>query len=88
MRGETFYANGVFAALSDKPNFWLHVHPEHAVGAAEWALVRLARAWREGMLPGAGGVQDQPAATVAGIEIVLAAWGKLEAERLKQLKKE
>lgn len=42
-------------------------------------MVRLAAAWREGVLPEAGGVQDQAAWTVAAIEIVLTAWGKLQA---------
>ena len=58
------------------------------MGGAEWALIRLAKAWRLGTLPEPGGVQDQAAATVAGIEIVLAAWSKLEADRIKQLNKD
>lgn len=44
-------------------------------------MVRLAQQWREGVLPGPGGVQDQAALTVAAIDVVLTAWAKLEAAR-------
>lgn len=60
---------------------WLHVHPDYVVTDESWALVRLASRWREGMLPEAGGVQDQAAFTVAAVEVVLTAWGKIQADR-------
>lgn len=60
---------------------WLHVHPQYLVDEEDMAIVRLARLWREGVLPEAGGVQDQAALTVASIEIVLTAWAKLETAR-------
>lgn len=60
---------------------WLHVHPDHLVSDDSWAVVRLASNWREGLLPEAGGVQDQAAWTVAAVEVVLGAWGKMRAQR-------
>lgn len=63
---------------------WLHVHPEYLCGPGEWALVRLALNWREGRLPERGGVAEQAAFTVAAIDIILTAWGKLEAARRKK----
>ncbi len=65
---------------------WLHVHPQYVVTEESWDIVRLARCWRDGMLPGAGGVEDQPAWTVAAIEIVLTAWAKLRAAEAKKKK--
>lgn len=66
--------------------FWLHVHPEYLVDEAGWEAVRLARMWREGVLPEPGGLADQAALTVAVIETVLSAWAKLQAERDKRWK--
>lgn len=63
---------------------WLHVHPDYLVSEESWAVVRLANRWREGMMPEAGGVQDQAAWTVAAVEIMLSAWGKLEAALRKR----
>ena len=63
------------------PHFWLHVHPDYLVGPGAWDLVRLAAQWREGRLPGPGGVQDQAAFTQAAIDIIHATWSKLEAWR-------
>lgn len=62
------------------------MHPDYVVTEASWAVVRLAGAWREGVLPEAGGVLDQAARTVAAIECVVATWCKLEANRFKRLK--
>ncbi|MBB3991338.1 hypothetical protein [Croceicoccus naphthovorans] len=47
--------------------------------------MRLARNWRDGVLPEPGGVQDQAAMTVTSIEIVLVAWSKLQAARDKEM---
>ena len=41
----------------------------------------IAAQWREGRLPGPGGVQDQAAFTQAAIDIIHATWSKLEAWR-------
>lgn len=60
------------------------MHPEHLIDEGVWELVRLARNFREGVLPGPGGLQNQAARTVAAIEIILSAWGKLQAERDKR----
>jgi hypothetical protein len=65
---------------------WLHVHPDYLVTDASWAIVRLAGAWRDGVLPEPGGVLDQAAWTIAAIGVVSAAWGKLEDDRFKKLK--
>ena len=65
---------------------WLHVHPDYVVTSESWEVVRLAARWREGQLPGPGGVQDQPAWTVAAIELVTGAWGKMEAAALAKAK--
>lgn len=51
-------------------------------------MVRLASAWRDGLLPEAGGINDQPAWTAAAVQIVLAAWGRMEAAERKKLRKE
>ena len=59
----------------------MHVHPEYLVDQGGWELVRLASNWRDGRLPDAGGVGQQAAFNVAAIEIILAAWGKLQAHR-------
>lgn len=67
---------------------WLHVHPDYLVDDDAWAVIRLASAWREGVLPEPGGMHDQAAMTVASIEIVLAAWAKLRAERERRNRKE
>jgi hypothetical protein len=67
---------------------WLHVHPEYLADDACWDAVRLARNWREGVLPEAGGVNDQAASTVAAIEIVLTAWAKMQAARDEKNRKE
>ena len=61
---------------------WLHVHPRYIVDETLWNVVRCARRWEDGVLPHAGGVQDQPQWLVAAIEIVLRAWGKLRAAEL------
>lgn len=45
--------------------------------------MRLAAAWRDGMLPQAGGVNEQAAWTVAAIETVLGTWSRLQALRLE-----
>lgn len=67
---------------------WLNVHPEYLVTEDSMEMVRLAGRWREGLLPGPGGVQDQAAWTVHAIEIVLGAWLKLQAARDEARKKE
>lgn len=41
-------------------------------------MVRLARNWREGVLPDPGGLQDQALITVKSIEVVLGIWRKLQ----------
>lgn len=51
-------------------------------------MIRLASAWREGVLPEAGGLQDQSAWVTAAVQIVLGAWGKLDAARIKKLRKD
>lgn len=60
---------------------WLNVHPLNLCGDDDWTIVRLARGWRDGFLPGPGGIGDQAAFTVAAIEVVLTAWQKMEAAR-------
>jgi hypothetical protein len=62
------------------------VHPDYLVTDASWAIVRLAGAWRDGVLPEPGGVLDQAAWTITAIGVVSAAWGKLEDDRFKKLK--
>ena len=74
--------------LEPTGTFWLHVHPDYLVGDDEWALVRLARNWREGVLPEPGGTQDQAALTVAAIEIILSTWGLLRAAADRKNRKE
>lgn len=64
------------------------MHPNHLVDEDIWAVIRLAREWRSGKLPEAGGVGDQAACTVAAIEIVLATWARMEAELLKRKRKD
>lgn len=71
-------------AQRDAGIYWLHVHPEHLVPPECWEVVRLARVWSEGILPEPGGLQDQSAWTVAAIEIVNAAWGRMRAAELKR----
>jgi hypothetical protein len=63
---------------------WLNVHPEYVVSDESWGVIRLASNWREGTLPGAGGVQDQSAWTVEAVETVLTAWAKLRDARDKK----
>lgn len=58
---------------------WLNVHPEYLVGDEEWGIVQLALRWRDGLLPESGGVQEQAAWTVNAIDVVLAAWRKMQA---------
>ena len=65
---------------------WLHVHPDYVVTSVSWEVVRLAQRWREGQLPVPGGVQDQPAWTVAAIEVVTGTWSKMEAAALAKAK--
>ena len=62
------------------------MHPDYLVTSLSWEVVRLAARWREGQLPGPGGVQDQPAWTVAAIEVVTGAWAKMEAAALAKAK--
>ena len=66
---------------------WLHVHPDYVVTSESWEVVRLAQRWREGQLPGPGAVQDQPAWTVAAIEVVTGVWNKMEAAVVAKAKK-
>lgn len=65
---------------------WLHVHPMYVVTTESWAVIRLAHNWRDGVLPEAGGVQDQAAWTVAAVDIVLGAWGRMRAAEDKKRK--
>lgn len=58
---------------------WLNVHPLNLCGDDDWAVVRMARNWRDGMMPEGGGASEQAAWTVAAIEIVLATWQKMQA---------
>lgn len=61
------------------------MHPHYVATADDWALVRLARLWRDGVLPEPGGLLDQAAWTVAAVGVVLRAWDKLlEAQRKKK----
>lgn len=63
---------------------WWHVHPDYLPDEV-WDVVRLAEAWREGVLPDSGGLNDQSAWTTAAVRIVLGAWSCLEADRIKKL---
>lgn len=54
------------------------------MGEAEWAAIRLARNWEAGLLPEAGGVQDQALRTVQAIETVVATWSRLRMARDRQ----
>jgi hypothetical protein len=67
---------------------WLHVHPLYLCDEECWAVVRLASSWREGVLPDAGGINDQPARTVAAIQTVLSAWSKMRAAADKRRRKD
>lgn len=49
-------------------------------------MVRLARNWRDGVLPEDGGVQDQAAMTVESIEVVLRVWRQLLDRRDEDLR--
>ncbi|MBS7669333.1 hypothetical protein [Croceicoccus gelatinilyticus] len=64
---------------------WLHVHPDYLDGDC-FEVIRLARNWRDGALPEAGGVQDQAAMTAASIEVVLVTWRKLQDARDAELR--
>lgn len=64
------------------------MHPDYVVSEQSWATVRLAGAWKQGVLPEPGGVQDQALRTVLAIEVVLSAWGKLEAEHWRKVRGE
>lgn len=75
-------------AQRDAGLHWLHVHPEHAVTPDCWEVVRLARAWSEGMLPEEGGVMDQAAWTVTAIEVVTGAWNRMRKAEWDRKNKE
>lgn len=57
------------------------MHPQYLVDDEVALIVRLARLWRDGVLPEDGGALAQSAWTVAAIMIVLKAWGDLQAAR-------
>lgn len=63
---------------------WLHVHPEYLVGPREWHVVELAASREDGLLPRAGGLLEQPAWTMAAIEVVRGAWAKLERDAARR----
>jgi uncharacterized protein YyaL (SSP411 family) len=63
------------------------VHPDYLPDEV-WDVVRLAHAWRDGVLPEAGGLNDQAAMTAAAVQTVLGAWNKLEADRARKLRKD
>lgn len=67
---------------------WLHIHPQYLCDEECWAVIRLANSWKEGVLPCTGGINDQPARTVAAIQTVLAAWNKMRAAEEKRRRKE
>lgn len=62
------------------------MHPQHIVTDESWEVIRLAASWREGVLPCAGGTQDQPLRLVSQIETVLTAWRKLREDREEKRK--
>ncbi|RDV06429.1 hypothetical protein DXH95_03105 [Sphingorhabdus pulchriflava] len=70
-------------ALQDADVRWWHWHPDYLPDDV-WHVVRLAKGWRDGMLPRTGGIEEQPAMLVAEIEIVLTAWSKMEAAAMKR----
>lgn len=55
----------------------LFVHPSYFVGEEEQAALNLFMAYREGILPEAGGYNDQMAATMASIRIISGAYAEL-----------
>lgn len=57
------------------------MHPQYLVDDEAALIVRLARLWRDGVMPEIGGPLVQSAWTVAAITIVLKAWGDLQAAR-------
>lgn len=77
LRGDSFSAQQALG----RGFRWLHVHPRYLVTERCWEIVRLAAGREDGLLPVAGGMQDQPAWTMAAIEVVRGAWGKLRAAR-------
>ena len=78
LRGDSFVAQQPAGVR------WLHVHPQYVADDDCWSVVRLARHWRDGILPDVGGVNDQAAWTAAAVEIVLSAWAKLREARDKK----
>jgi hypothetical protein len=57
------------------------VHPQYLVDDETALIVRLAKLWRDGVMPEDGGPLAQSAWTVAAITIVLKAWADLQAAR-------
>lgn len=76
---------GWAGALAPLGTRWWHVHPDYLPDEV-WDVVRIASAWRDGVLPDPGGLNDQAARTAAAVQVVLGTWGALEADRLKKLK--
>lgn len=68
-----------FIAQVDAGVQWLHVHPINLCGPDEWDIVRIAAAWRDGMLPEGGGVGDQAAWTFDAVRAVLDTWRRMQA---------
>lgn len=84
LRGDSFAAQRAAG-----PGFrWLHVHPDYLVTSLSQDVIRLALRWREGVLPGPGGVQDQAAWTISAIETVTGTWARMEAAALAKAKEE
>lgn len=57
------------------------MHPQYLVDDEIALIVRLAKLWRDGVMPEDGGPLMQSAWTVAAITIVLKAWNDLQAAR-------
>jgi len=64
------------------------VHPEYLVDDEAALIVRLARLWRDGVLPEEGGTLAQSAWTVAAIMIVLKAWADMQAARDRKTRRD
>lgn len=68
--------------------YWLHVWPPHLVPSDCWDVIRLARGWREGVLPESGGMGDQAAWTMEAVEIVCGTWNKMRAAMMERQRRD
>lgn len=80
LRGDSFMAQEPVGIR------WLHVHPTYLVDEFSWQIVKAAREYEDGKMPFGGGFEEQPAWTMAAIEIVRRAWAKLRDARDRRLR--